>query len=313
MATPLVAGCAAVVREYLRTQGQQRPSAALVKAMLINGAGDIQGQYNPSEAGGLPNLSEGFGRVNLAATVGPHPAGRRLTFQEENGVLDTGDTESTTVTITSSGASFKATLVWSDPPGEGLQNDLDLIVQAANGEERHGNVPAASLAFDRANNVEQVVWENVPPGNVQVAVRAHRITLHPQSYALVVRVDHDGNVPGTGDVGLSIANVELTQSGVNELTAAVSFQLTGEDADGASNAHTPFRIQLALLDLGSADSQTVASEEATLQPGILAYRRPLRFPIPSPGRYRLHSRVILVLADGERTADFDGPSFRVIA
>jgi hypothetical protein len=67
------------------------------------------------------------------------------------------------------------------------------------------------------------------------------------------------------------------------------------------------------LDLGSAGSQTVASEEATLQSGILAYRRPLRFPIPSPGRYRLHSRVILVLADGERTADFDGPSFRVIA
>lgn len=42
MATPLVAGCAALVREFLiKKQGLQRPSAALVKAMLINGARDI--------------------------------------------------------------------------------------------------------------------------------------------------------------------------------------------------------------------------------------------------------------------------------
>lgn len=52
MATPLVAGCAAVVREYLAVERQiTSPSAALVKAMLINGAQDLAGQYVPSEAG----------------------------------------------------------------------------------------------------------------------------------------------------------------------------------------------------------------------------------------------------------------------
>ena len=59
------------------------------------------------------------------------------------------------VAPTSVGISFKITLVWSDPPGAALQNDLDLIVRAANGDERHGNMGTSS-DFDRLNNVEQV-------------------------------------------------------------------------------------------------------------------------------------------------------------
>lgn len=38
MATPLVAGCVAVVRETLVKNGMRDPSAALIKALLINGA-----------------------------------------------------------------------------------------------------------------------------------------------------------------------------------------------------------------------------------------------------------------------------------
>ena len=51
MATPLVAGCVAVLREILRENGTPRPSAALIKALLINGAVELPGQYTPSEAG----------------------------------------------------------------------------------------------------------------------------------------------------------------------------------------------------------------------------------------------------------------------
>jgi subtilisin family serine protease len=187
MATPLVAGCAAVVREYFQSKHSHQPSAALVKAMLINGARDISGQYVPSEAEATPNLSEGFGRVDLAATVGPFGGNERVDFRDENTVLDTAEEERMVVTINASGTILKVTLVWTDPAGEVLQNDLDLIIRAANGQERHGNMPPSSTEFDRKNNVEQVVWTDVPVGDVEIAVRAHRITLHPQSYALVVR------------------------------------------------------------------------------------------------------------------------------
>lgn len=66
-------------------------------------------------------------------------------------------------------------------------NDLDLIVRTADGQERHGNMPPSSTEFDRRNNVEQVVWSNVPAGKVEIVVRANRI-IEAQSYALVVRI-----------------------------------------------------------------------------------------------------------------------------
>ena len=62
---------------------------------------------------------------------------------------------------TATGYTLKVTLVWTDPPGAKLQNDLDLIVKASNGQERHGNM-GTGKGFDRVNNVEQVVWKTSP-------------------------------------------------------------------------------------------------------------------------------------------------------
>jgi hypothetical protein len=187
MATPLVAGCAAVVRAFLRKQGLAKPSAALMKAMIINGAHHLAGQYVPSEAGLAANNSQGFGRVDVQAVIGPYAAHETVQFFDEKKKLDAGDREDRTITIPAGARRLKATLVWSDPPGEGLQNDIDLIV-VANKQERHGNMPAGSKGFDRKNNVEQVIMDHPAPGNAVVSVVAHSIAITPQSYALVVRV-----------------------------------------------------------------------------------------------------------------------------
>jgi hypothetical protein len=186
MATPLAAGCAAVVCEYLaKAHGVNRPSAALLKALLINGAHPMAGQYVPPEVGVIPNISEGFGRINVKEVVAPSGS---VQFWDEGTQLDTGEEETRTVTVATAGQTVKATLVWTDPAGAGLQNDLDLIVRTADGTERHGNVPANSTDFDRVNNVEQVTWSQAPQGEVRITVRANRITQATQSYALVVRV-----------------------------------------------------------------------------------------------------------------------------
>jgi hypothetical protein len=81
------------------------------------------------------------------------------------------------------------TLVWTDPSGAALQNDLDLIVRASDGEERHGNMGTQTELFDRVNNVEQIHWEHVPSGDLDIVIRAHRIMPgYPQSYAWVWRL-----------------------------------------------------------------------------------------------------------------------------
>lgn len=184
MATPLVAGCAAVVRETLVKHGMPTPPAALVKALLINGAAELTGQYHPTEAGPSPNRNSGFGRVDLKNSIilpGTH-ADRGL---HVGGPLEEGQDETITVNIASP-SPFKITLVWSDPPGELLQNDLDLIVIAADGRERHGNM-GTGTGFDRLNNVEQVVWIDMPAGPATVRVRAFHITRFAQPFALAWR------------------------------------------------------------------------------------------------------------------------------
>jgi len=200
MATPLVAGCCAIIREFLiKSQGIERPSAALVKAMLINGAVDVVGQYFPSETGVSPNDAAGFGRVDMKTSVfdkgnklygcfqskkplddneGEDEFGFNIPIPEHSG-LDHSPMAATTRTL-------KITLVWSDPPGAMLQNDLDLIVKAGD-TEYHGNL-GNKPGFDRLNNVEQVVWSGIPQGTAKVTIKAHRITKDPQNFAYAWRI-----------------------------------------------------------------------------------------------------------------------------
>lgn len=229
MATPLVAGCCAVIRETLVKNGTPTPSAALIKALLINGAVELTGQYTPTEAGPSPNESSGWGRVDVANSV-ILPSGEATTesvktttdktsgFRDEDpsAALDTFDEFSVKIPIAISESSsatpktLKVTLVWTDPAGETLQNDLDLIVVSPDGKtERHGNqrtleFPVKTKAqrddeekatpkdghaaepFDRKNNVEQVVWTGLPAGEVTVIVRGHNVSsVEGQTFALV--------------------------------------------------------------------------------------------------------------------------------
>jgi hypothetical protein len=185
MATPLVSGSVALIRQFLQNKASvPNPTAALVKALVINGARDMAGQYVPSEAGPTPNFNEGFGRVDVAASIGLADT-KKLTFLDEGPALTTGQSHTHTVAV-AAGSNLKVTLVWTDPAGEHLQNDLDLIVRAG-GQERHGNMPVGSAAFDRTNNVEQVVFDHLPAGNVEIVVTAFRTVVHPQPYALVMR------------------------------------------------------------------------------------------------------------------------------
>ena len=200
MATPLVAGGCAVLRETLTENGMPAPSAALIKALLINGAVELTGQYSPTEAGPSPNNDSGFGRVDLAGSVIIAGEDPNSNFGE-GGPLEQGEEDTFTVEIPEQSpggggeghqraagrATFKVTLVWSDPAGAALQNDLDLILRTADGDERHGNM-GTGHGYDRVNNVEQILWTDVPPGEAEIAVRAHRITLYPQPYAYAWRI-----------------------------------------------------------------------------------------------------------------------------
>ncbi|KAL8713275.1 MAG: hypothetical protein Q9225_006795 [Loekoesia sp. 1 TL-2023] len=221
MACPLVAGCAAVLREVLVKNGLSSPSAALIKVLLINGAVDMLGQYQTADVGPSPNSINGWGRVDLANSVIIPSFAEPNSGLGEGGPLEEGEEETIVINIpkdvdtkpskdkpkiiesgsgvnsgqiplgpeSDGNATLKITIVWTDPPGALLQNDLDLVVVAANGEERHGNM-GMDPGFDRTNNVEQILWHNVPPGEAKVIIRCFRTTKlgDSQDYAYAWRI-----------------------------------------------------------------------------------------------------------------------------
>lgn len=94
MATPLTSGAGALVREWITTvMGIIDPSAALMKAALINGAVDMSpGQYtNPQEIPSqVPNNVSGWGRVDLVESIAP-AAPRQIWLQDTTSGIYTGE------------------------------------------------------------------------------------------------------------------------------------------------------------------------------------------------------------------------------
>jgi len=138
MAAPLAAGAAALVREFYMDVEGITPSAALIKATLLNGAVDIfPGQYGTGTSQEIPdpprpNNIEGWGRLDPANSVFP-ASPKVLWYHDETKGLNTGENAAYDFTLGDGSVPLKVSLVWSDYPGSpvsggGLVNDLDLIL-----------------------------------------------------------------------------------------------------------------------------------------------------------------------------------------
>jgi subtilisin family serine protease len=200
MAAPYVAGCAALVREYyVKQQNWPMPSAALLKATLINGTKRMPGKDATAALLGEPNFHQGFGRIDMAVTI-PNPlspdlklafvdtwqdpphifrsAGQRLRFQ-----IDVGPE-----------LPLRICLAWTDMPARGLQNRLLLLVDNAARQKFIGNIHAATtlhisgMVSDPNNNVQIVRIDKPAPGPHTMSVTVIDL-VPPQPVALVVTGD----------------------------------------------------------------------------------------------------------------------------
>jgi hypothetical protein len=200
MATPLVAGCAARVRQYFIEARGHTPSAALLKAALVNGARWMNGADAISSNPVAPNNDQGFGRVHMPSTI-PSAAvsDMELLFadewQNDNQALATlGDAYQFFFEATGSGE-LRVCLVWTDPPGRFVQNSLVLTLEhSASGTKWSGNQDrrAQLKGPDLANNVQIIRIDRPNSGQYTAQVTAQNILLRksprwgPQRFALVV-------------------------------------------------------------------------------------------------------------------------------
>ncbi|HMR53516.1 MAG TPA: S8 family serine peptidase [Amaricoccus sp.] len=213
MACPIVAGCATLVRQYFRTaRTHPEPSAALIKATIVNGTTVLTGADAVALPEGNPNFHQGFGRIDMARTL-PDPAAPAF----EVFFVDTWQRDPHLRFLQRKGrrrwefvvnqpCELRITLAWTDYPGRSLQNQLRIIL-----DTRRGGVPVNwignadgvrlldfpahdprlvlagqtnVLLRDPQNNVH-VIRAEVEPGSHTLALFADGLIWVPQDFALV--------------------------------------------------------------------------------------------------------------------------------
>ncbi|MCC7576245.1 MAG: PGF-pre-PGF domain-containing protein, partial [Methanomethylovorans sp.] len=180
MATPIVAGSVALIRQNYVENLNITPSAALLKATVINGASDLQpGQYG-NDVTAQPDHNQGWGLVNLKDSLYPDSVS---IYFADNIELQTGDAAEKNYYVNDSSRPFKTTLVWTDYYGtvfarKELVNDLELRIVLPDGTE--------NIVNDNINNVEQILLQEPEVGWYTVKVIGRSIPMGPQPCALVV-------------------------------------------------------------------------------------------------------------------------------
>lgn len=220
-ATAIAGGATALIREFLREgMGLNSPSAALIKATVINGATDLG---TPD----IPNAQEGWGQIDLERTVLPMDGTLPLnTFIDHNKQLNAGFGLLYSFSVDPSHG-IDITLAWSDEEGSAnaaqstsrLVNDLDLILIDPSGNEWLGNDFASGFSTtggtaDSINNVERI---KVAPGVLTTSGQWQVKVLHrggtTQSFGMILVA----NATSTPQSDLATYNGSIIPSSQNPL------------------------------------------------------------------------------------------------
>ncbi|PYM12382.1 MAG: hypothetical protein DME18_11560, partial [Verrucomicrobia bacterium] len=252
MAAPSVSGVLALMEEFFEQRLRRGFSPALMKALLINGARSVNGNYDLSATNAI-NF-QGWGLVNLSNSL---PAALtnvtdeaswpvRFFDQSPTNALATGQRHNWNLALSSEAqvVPLRLTLVWSDPPGNPgaaikLVNDLDLVVSNLDsGEVFVGNNIPGGLDFnqpsntngapglDFVNNVERVLLQPPLGTNYSISVVGRRVNVNAvsantsdvvQDYALVL-ASGDGDVARPFDSLTRTNDDWIGRPGLIELT-----------------------------------------------------------------------------------------------
>jgi hypothetical protein len=191
----LVAGCAALVRQYLReNQGIPNPSAALVKAVLIHAAQYQPYRFRHPDSSKPADNEQGWGRIDLQAVLlTPSPLafvekpGKTVLFYDDIEGLAQHEHHDVYIEIRNSMIPLRVTLVYTDRPGRTLINNLNLLAFDPDGTPFVGNDITGSGTPDTVNNVEGIIVEKPKEGKWKIQVLASDLPEGGvQAFALVI-------------------------------------------------------------------------------------------------------------------------------
>jgi len=298
MAAPAVSGTAALVRQYFEegyypggTKGsgpEFMPSAALVKAVLMNGAQMLVGVDNPSVFGGetasLPyDDAQGFGRVSLIDSLFLEDKSNVRVKVWDREVIANGGLQTFDVTVDTAGcdssSGLRATLVWSEPGSSVgcercLLNDLDLFI-IPSADPATVYYPNGLDSRDSLNNAERVIIPDAVDGEkFTIFVEAHNLLLVSQKYSMVVTgcfsiddapvVFDSGGAAADGGDDESVGTMNTVDGNVDgsepslptdkeitafDVTAAEEEELDDPEPDNPSSTSTMVTCGVFLIDV----------------------------------------------------------------
>lgn len=327
MSTPIVAGAAALVRQYYTDiGGLENPSAALIKATLINGAHDMTpGQYDTGthqEITGRPDYSQGWGRVDVENSLFPQNS-VVLKYHDYERLNDTGESWNVTYSVNYSTQPFQATLVWTDYPrtevsDKDLVNDLDLVVIGPTGSEYFGN---GGSEPDNTNNVECINIPNPEVGNYTIYVNGTAIQVGPQNFSLVLSFKEDSYIDFQGInedevIRCNSRNINISShkysdiwyninNGANSTAVRAYYLNTTLDLTDGNHTLTVFARQMGGETISTAVNFTVfASQPAIISPasGTIYYLPDNNFNISGNAGIATN---VSVYVNGEITNSYD--------
>ncbi|WP_330218855.1 S8 family serine peptidase [Brevibacillus choshinensis] len=175
MATAIMAGGVAQVRQFLNEQGEKEPSAALLKAILLSSADELEEDMR----------LQGFGRANLSQAI-------QTNYKDEKKGIKTKEKVTYAIKVSDDSKPLAITLAWTDYPASlvakrALVNDLNLTVTTPKGKKLNGNdffEAPYDDEVDNLNNVEQIWIKEPEKGIYKVTVQGYNIPKGPQPYAL---------------------------------------------------------------------------------------------------------------------------------
>jgi hypothetical protein len=252
-ACPQVSGAAAAFVHFFRdTHTNATPSAALVKAALINAAHDLADTAGTTPT---PNYDEGWGRCDVGALLN---GSRAVDYFDQAVRLTNAQVYERTFVVNSTNKPLVLTLAYTDFPGlpaasVALVNDLDLELVAPDNHTFRGNdfatnglsVVDATVA-DRTNNVEGIRLAAPLPGQYTLRVRA--VNVPEDACVDTAAVDQDFALVVSGDIPLPGAGaISLDRQ---SYSAPDQILLTITDAKRASAAQLPVRVKSSVEPAG---------------------------------------------------------------
>lgn len=225
MATPAVAGLAAIVLQYLREgfyptlkkgtgTSVMTPSSCLLRALLVNTA--IKPDTSEGECKASPRNDVGFGTPFLNNVLG-FKKGSSLRFID-NETIESNSHRVYRINLDSNEADLSVTLVFLDPPLNADNDaiffaDLDLYVKSPKGDISYGNNVSSGESLSL---IERVIIEKseIPSdgGEYEIHVISSKFPIESQKVMFAIAVNGPFDMSNVEKNPLFLAAKEVSES-----------------------------------------------------------------------------------------------------